>query len=234
MNYMRGFQFIKDRPNWMQNVLLGAVCMLIPIIGQIVFVGYMFEVIDALHKDPEHKDYPDFDFNRFTEYLGRGIWPWLAEFLFGLIIAIPLTIIGAVIMIGFFAIAREPWAILVGELLAFLVIIPLAVLLGVFVWGPEFHAGMTRQFQFGPMIEFGKAFFRLMKKEMMMTALFLVGATFVAMILVIVTCYIAAFFVGPVFMYAKHHWLFQMYELYLQRGGTPLSSAEPAPTAQPG
>jgi hypothetical protein len=231
MNYMRGFQFIRDREKWLTNVLLGAVCLLIPIIGQIVFVGYMFDVIEALHNDPEHKNYPDFDFNRFTEYLGRGIWPWLTEFLFGLIISIPLTIVGVVIMIAGVALAKgEPWGILVGYAFMFLVVIPLSIFLSIAVWGPELHAGMSRQFQFGPMIEFGKAFFSKMKKEMLITALVLVGAFLVAMILVVITCYVAAFFVGPVFMYAKHHWLFQMYELYLQRGGTPITTAESVPT----
>ncbi|HLW65266.1 MAG TPA: DUF4013 domain-containing protein [Gemmataceae bacterium] len=232
MNYMRGFQFIRDREKWLTNVLLGAVCLLIPVVGQIVFVGYLFDVIEALHKDPEHKNYPDFDFGRFSDYLGRGIWPWLAEFLFGLIIAIPLMIIFMVIMVGAMALSKgEPWGILIAYAFLFLVGVPLSIFLGVVVWGPEFQAGMTRQFQLGPMIDFGKRFFRLMKKEMFVSALVLVGATFVAMILVVVTCYVAAFFVGPVFMYAKHHWLFQMYELYLQRGGTPITSSEPAPTA---
>jgi len=235
MNYMRGFQYIREREKWVTNVLLGAVCLLIPIIGQIVFVGYLFDVIEALHKDPEHKNYPDFDFNRFTEFLSRGIWPWLAEFLFGLIISIPLTIVGIVIMVASMAAAKgEPWGILIGYGFMFLVVIPLSILLSVAIWGPEFHAGMTRQFQFSQMIEFGKGFFRLLKKEMIITALVLVGCYILAMIVTVVTCYLGAFIVGPALMYAKYHWLFQMYELYLERGGTPISSTQPAPTAEPG
>ncbi|HEV3145540.1 MAG TPA: DUF4013 domain-containing protein [Gemmataceae bacterium] len=228
---MRGFQYIREREKWVTNVLLGAVCLLIPIIGQIVFVGYLFDVIDALHKDPEHRNYPDFDFNRFTEYLGRGIWPWLAQFLFGLIIAIPLSIVGMVIMFACVAISKgQPWGVLIGECFMFLVIVPLAILLSIVVWGPEFHAGMSRQFQFSPMIEFGKGFFSRLKKEMFISALVLVGCSFVIVILSIITCGIGAFFASPVLYFAKYHWLYQMYELYLQRGGTPITPVEPVPT----
>jgi len=235
MNYMRGFQYIREREKWVTNVLLGAVCLLIPIIGQIVFVGYMFDVIEALHKDPEHKNYPDFDFNRFTDFLSRGIWPWLAEFLFGLIISIPLAIVGMIIMVAGMAASKgEPWGIAIGYGFMFLVIVPLSILLSVVIWGPEFQAGMTRQFQFNQMIEFGKGFFRLLKKEMIITALVLVGCYILAMIVTVVTCYVGAFIVGPVLLYAKYHWLWQMYELYLQRGGTPITVAQPAPTAEPG
>jgi len=235
MNYMRGFKYIRDREKWVTNVLLGTVCLLIPVIGQIVFTGYMFEVVESLLKDPERKKYPDFDFNRFTEFLSRGVWPWLAQFLFGLIISIPLTILGMVVLFASIAVAHgKPWGIIVGELFMFLVIVPLSMLLSVVIWGPEFHAGMTKQFQFGPMIEFGKSFFSKLKREMIITGLVLVGFIFVAMILMIVTCYIAAFFIGPVFMYAKYHWLLQMYELYLQRGGKPITPSDAVPTAEPG
>jgi hypothetical protein len=231
MNYMRGFQFIKDREKWLQNILLGAVCVLIPIIGAIVFVGYLFEVIEELHRDPNHKNYGDFDFNRFTDYLGRGIWPWLASLIFGFVIAIPLLIITIVIMvIGVIIGQNAPWLFWLLFIFAtFFVTIGITVL-SVIVWGPTLHAGLTKEFQFGPMMAFGKDFFVRMKKEMLMTALVLLGCSLVAAIPEAITCGLAAYFILPVLLFAEHHWMFQMYELYLQRGGTPITTAETVPT----
>jgi hypothetical protein len=235
MNYMRGFQFIKDREKWLQNILLGAVCTLIPVIGAIVFIGYLFEVIENLHRDPNHKDYPDFDFNRFTEYLGRGIWPWLAGLIFGIAIVIPLVVVSIGAVVAAVIISRgEPGVIVGVEIIAALFIAIMGSVLSVFIWGPALHAGLTKEFQFGPMIAFGKDFFSRMKKEMVITGLVLLGCSLLAVIPEMITCGLAAYVIVPVLLFAEHHWMFQMYQLYLQRGGTPITPASPEPTVEPG
>ena len=50
------------------------------------------------HRDPlpaRGARYPDFDLNRFGDYLGRSIWPFLVN----LVIAIPLIIVIYVVII---------------------------------------------------------------------------------------------------------------------------------------
>jgi len=83
MDYMRMVTYVFDNPNWLMNIVLVALCSLIPIVGAIVVLGYQYEVVVALLANQGTR-YPDFDFGRFVDYLMRGLWPffwcyWLAR-----------------------------------------------------------------------------------------------------------------------------------------------------------
>lgn len=75
VQYLRSFGFVFRSPKWGMNLLLGSVCMFIPTIGQILLFGYLYEIVESLHRG-RRDGYPDFDFKRFTPYLnaacGRG------------------------------------------------------------------------------------------------------------------------------------------------------------------
>src|SRR5258708_553169 len=131
MQYMRSLQFILDRKNWLTNILLGGVCMLVPILGHMVFSGYLFEVIDALRSDPEHQEYPDFDLNRIMESLTRGVWPILMRLVLSLIIGLPLGLIAGALMIVGVAVAassNSPAIVVVFQLLIFVLILVVSIL----------------------------------------------------------------------------------------------------------
>src|SRR5215813_356252 len=80
LELMRAYHYIFENPNWGMNVLWGFLCLLstqlIPFLGQLVFLGYQFEVIESLCLTSGTR-YPDFDISRFGDYLGRSIWPFL-------------------------------------------------------------------------------------------------------------------------------------------------------------
>src|SRR5690348_1752019 len=114
MRYWQSYRFVFNHPNWSSNLLLASVCLLIPVVGQIVLIGYLFEVIDVLLRrqpatssgtvdetgeealDAQVMDalpadddlivspYPEFNFSRFSEYLMRGVWPFLVQFIVGM------------------------------------------------------------------------------------------------------------------------------------------------------
>lgn len=77
-------------PNWMMNLLWMFVCELgaVVVIGRIVALGYMAEVAQARSGGKSHV-WPDFVPERFSEYLLRGLWP----FLWGTLWSIPLVVI---------------------------------------------------------------------------------------------------------------------------------------------
>src|SRR5688572_25726962 len=89
---LRAYNYIFENPNWLNTVLLWSVCILaagfIPILPYLLIIGHMFEIVESLYLTRGTR-YPDFDFNRFSEYLSRSIWP----FLVGIIAAIPLVIV---------------------------------------------------------------------------------------------------------------------------------------------
>lgn len=54
------------------NTLLAGVCVLIPIVGQIVVKGWL--LTGFWGRDDERPEaFPDFDFNNFGKYLERGL-----------------------------------------------------------------------------------------------------------------------------------------------------------------
>jgi hypothetical protein len=222
MNFMRGFQYIQDRKDWLKNLLVGAVCMLIPALGQIIYTGYLFEVIDALHADPEHKGYPDFDFNRFSEYLARGVWPWLVEVLLALVTVIPMVAIFIGLMILMVAVFQHPLAVLGAVGIFVLILVPLALILNPLTWGALLQTGITGEFQPGAIWNFNRDFVRRLRNECFKAGLVFALCNLVLVIASIITFGLAAYVLSPVLAMAQHHWMFQMYELYLQRGGSPI------------
>src|SRR5688500_14632260 len=80
IEYMRAYQYVFESPNWTMNIVWSFLCLisqlLIPVVGQLVMLGYKFEIVDGLLRTQGTR-YPDFDANRFADYLGRSIWPFL-------------------------------------------------------------------------------------------------------------------------------------------------------------
>src|SRR5690242_1418081 len=92
IEYMRSYQYVFESPNWTMNIVWGFLClistMIIPVVGQLVLLGYQFEILEVLLRTQGAR-YPDFDANRFADYLGRSIWP----FLVALVLMIPMIIV---------------------------------------------------------------------------------------------------------------------------------------------
>jgi hypothetical protein len=228
MEYMRSVQFIFDRKNWLTNVLLGGVCMLVPIVGPMVFMGYLFEVIDALKRDPEHKDYPDFDFNRLMDYLSRGVWPFLMQLVVGLIIGVPLVLVfGALSCLGAIVAgsSKTPEILVVFQLLAYALLF-VGIIASIFVTFPaQLQAGLAREFNFSGMIAFVKDFNKRVFKELLISILFLVAIAIVAEFVGLALFCVGIYFTIAAVVMAQFHLKFQLYMLYLDRGGEPIIPA---------
>ena len=240
MQYMRSLQFIQDRKNWMMNILWIGLClmsgMIIPIIGQLIMMGYFYIMIESLHKDPEHRDYPDFDINRFTEYLSRGVWPFLVSLIVGVVMMVP-------IMIGYFlgfvvamAAAKDaPFLIILFYFVFVVVVIALAIAATLISWPASLYAGLSRGFDFKGMVGFVKDFNNRVLKELIYSLLFLIAAGIVAELVGCIALCVGIFFTMAAVQMAQHHLQFQLYELYLQRGGTqiPLAASSSSPPPPP-
>jgi hypothetical protein len=83
MKYWRAYLYFFDSPKWTMNLLLGALCTLIPVLGGIVFMGYGYEAVEEMHRKGKDDQYPEFDFNRFVKYLVRGCWPFIWQLIIG-------------------------------------------------------------------------------------------------------------------------------------------------------
>src|SRR5262249_47423764 len=78
MRYQRSYAFVFAHPDWPINLLAGSACMLLPVVGWALFIGYLVEVLDHLQQHPDEQ-YPAFDIDRIGHYLTRGLLPTLAH-----------------------------------------------------------------------------------------------------------------------------------------------------------
>jgi hypothetical protein len=235
MQYLRAYQYPFDNPKWINNLLFCALCVFIPVIGVLLLMGYLFEVFDALHRRKSDKVYPDFTFDRFKEYLVRGAWPFLVQ----LVIGLP---VGMVLSGGFFVlslllglIAGEKagclFLIFYGFMMLFLAVASVALQL--IIMPMVLRAGLIQDFKSAFSLEFTKDFLRRAGKELLLAYLFLMVSAWVLILIGYIACLVGVYPAVALIHFAQFHLWWQVYEIYLQRGGTPIPLKEPAAAVSP-
>jgi Protein of unknown function (DUF4013) len=223
MRYWRSYAYFFDSPKWTTNLLLGALCSLIPVIGGIVFSGYGYEAVETMHRRGKDDQYPDFDFNRFVKYLVRGCWP----FIWQLIIGVPVTFIIwffcviVMMVIGGTADQQGPKPVVLIPVLFFLVIAVLAVslIISVVLAPLLLRSGLSQELGFGQAVPFVQDFLKRVGKEVILAQLFLIGTAIVIVPIAELMCILPVFPAIVIVQMAHFHLLYQLYGLYLQRGG---------------
>ncbi len=221
MRYFRAYQYVFDSPKWGMNLLFGSVCQLIPIIGPIVFLGYSYDVIEAMHGQGDRR-YPDFDFNRFVKYLVRGLWPFLVQ----LIVLLPVMVLVMILLFAGMATMAASMRERDGGGMVFvvLIIMVLAVvlvefLLALVMFPLTLQAGLSQEFALSNLWEFLKDFLKRVWKELVLALLFLMVSSLVVSAAGLLLFCIGVYPATVLITLAHHHFLYQLYELYLQRGG---------------
>ncbi len=224
MQYLQPFLYFVRKPKTgYKNVLLGCLCPLIPVAGEMVLLGYRAEISEELERDPDLKDHPDFDLDRLMPYLQRGVWPFLARLVFTLV---TLPIFGVLaVLAGFaaFGLAGE-------EILAFgvgyAVFFALYILAATFLWPMEYHAQVTRKFALLEELKFAIRFARVCWFTTFVSVLMFTMFSSVVMFLGLLLCYIGMYPAAVIVNMAEQHMLTQLYKHYLEEGGEPLVRPE--------
>ena len=224
MRYWRAYSYFFDSPKWTMNLLLGAVCTLIPVLGGIVFSGYGYEAVEAMHRRGKDDSYPEFDFNRFVQYLVRGCWPFIWQLIIGLPFAFIMWLFYMVLIMAFIGTADHQGpkpGVLIPVLILFVLLgLVLGVIIGVVLAPLALRAGLSQELGFGQAFPFMQDFLKRVGKELILAQLFLVGTAIVIMPIAYVLCVLPAFPAAVLIQMAHFHLLYQLYGLYLQRGGT--------------
>jgi Protein of unknown function (DUF4013) len=243
MNYSASVSDFFKSPKWMMNLLLGGVCVLIPIVGPMVVLGWLVTGFWA-RQDQGFETFPDFDFSHFGKYLERGLWPFLVAFVASMAVSIvmvplvwllmvPTMLIGglssgdhnsnAAGCFGVFAVILMMlvWAVVLVALM--LVLVPLKI-----------RASLTQDFAKSFDFGFVKRFVALTWKEMVLSSLFVMGTGLLFFGLGMVVFCVGVYFATVLVYFSWTHLHKQLYALYLSRGGEPvpfspkLSEALPA------
>lgn len=206
----------KTRQKWMTLLLL-SVCVLIPVVGPIVTMGYLFRRYAG-----ERAGIPaaDFDFSDFGEHLQAGLWPFLSGLVASLV-AMPVLVLTMLPMIlGPLVAPDNEVVVLLGFAVGMLLHFVAYALMILFTTPIQLRSGLMMDFKAG----FSKAFvFDFVRKVglsyllwMVLLSLILVPLALVGYLALFVGVYVVVAWAQVVAM----HLLFQHYDLYLARGGT--------------
>ncbi len=237
LDYGAMFRFLFTNPNWMMNLMWCSLCFLvayvIPILPQLVVIGYLFEQLERLHVRQDGT-YDDFDTNRFMDYLVRGLWPMLAAILLMLIvmvILVPLTLLGfgggMALMAnqneeaGFAVFLLTTFGLMVAAIPLQLVLLPIML-----------RAGLTQELGGAFSLAWIKDFLRRTWLEILVGTIVLTIANYVITLAGLLLFCIGVLPAMSLTMFAFMHFQWQVYEIYIDRGGTPLV-LKPKPDAPP-
>lgn len=226
VEYFRSFEYIWENPQWLTNVLLYAVCQLIPIVGPIVMMGYQYDVAESLIRS-RGTSYTDFDFDKFVHYLLRGLWPFLVAMVVAIVLMIPLFIGGMFAVIILPAVIKEQDAGLAVVGVGGLVLFVAFVITNFYSTAMCLRAGLAQDFMAA--FEFGavQEFVSLMWLEMLLESLFLMIAGPILFLAGFIVCFIGVYISAAILMMAQAHlFYYQLYVIYLARGGTPVRFKE--------
>ena len=225
--YFAALNYFFEHPDWLSTLLLGSLCLLIPIINTMVLLGYRYEIVEMKVRFPDQL-YPKFDFNRFSKYLGRGLLPFLIDFLIQFIINIPIQI-SIWIGIGLVAAAGNAQSQLmvvvagIGVPLIILIDIVLLTVLQAVLVPVMIRGGLSQDFNQTFNFPWIRDFLRKVWLQSLLFNLFLFAVGTVLVIPAYLLCFfpvipVMFFLLGP----ALAHQHAQLYRLYLARGGEPI------------
>jgi hypothetical protein len=237
VRYFRAYRFMFDSPNWFANVGLVTLGILstavVPLVGQLVALGYLFEVVEAMHRQGHDRSYPDFTWDRFVPYLVRGVHVFLIQF----VASFPTIVLGIGAYVGIIAYLvssgpagpdpLELGAIVGGCFVAFLL---LSLMMTLLVTPLMLRAGLSQNLAiiFSP--AFVVDYFRRMWWPTLKAELFLSVSGLVVTVAGAL-CFCIGMYAGVALaLIARCHMQYQLYQLYLERGGTSIPlKEEPRP-----
>ena len=231
IEFLRSVRYVFEHPEWFKGLLLLAVFMLIPVLSQPMLFGYVYEVVEHRHRKLPGP-YPLFDIRRFAAYVTRGIWCYL---LVNLMATLLIPVFQFTLQGGMFASMaiiqsnRDVGPLIVG------IAAPL-VLTGLFVFllavsivlEPLFlRAGLTQDFALTFNFRWAVDFVRRMWLETLLINLFCWLASAVLTLVGCALFCVGALVAAALMSLASGHLTWQLYELYLARGGEPIPLKTP-------
>ena len=226
---MLGFAFTS--PNWMMNVLWGSLAMLTSslIVPQIIYSGYLWEVVEELHRK-KSKTAPDFDLQRMGDYLMRGLWPLLVGLIVTMVLSIvllPLTL-GATIFAAVTGAGEDNAAPGIGLLILWLLLIGFSLVAQLALQPLMLRAALSQDLAAAFDFRWVRQFIALTWKEMLIAGVVLTVAGTLAFFIGLGILCVGVYPAIVIMLFATTHAHWQLYELFLQRGGTPIP-LKPAP-----
>lgn len=223
MRYIASVSDYFKIPKWGMNTLLGAVAILIPIVGPIVLGGWHITLFWAQGDEEDPAQFPPFDFQYFGKYLERGLWPFLVNLAasFAMVLPVMCLMIPFFLFMGLFGPGEDGPSLGLGMLIAVMMILQIVFMLmyQLIVTPMMIASTVTQDFKSAFRKKFLLDFMSLVWREQIVSLFFMFGLGLCLMVITVITCYIGMFFAAPITMFSWYHLQKQIYQLYLSRGG---------------
>lgn len=227
LRIIEAFTFAFESPKWFLNVLLSAIVAgFIPIVGQIVVTGYLFECLEDQLRAPRF-GYLDFDLNQFVRYLKRGVFAWLVHFvmnLAGVGLAVMIYMPMVLAAVGMLNTRDEIWMVAGGFLLAFayLVYIALLIIASVAPTPLILRVGLTEDVRQVTQWRWALSFMRKIYPELVLSVMVITVCMLPLFLFSFLICLIGPIVLTGIYYLIGLRMLQQLYELFLARGGEPI------------
>lgn len=241
VNFLEAFVYVFESRDRAANLaIIFALCIAaatVQFVGMffvLIMIGYQFAIIEGLSNEPEYT-YRRFDINQLADYLHRGIWVFLLTlplsfaycfqvmfYYFGFFVtifavasSIDNDIAAARFAIGFpiFLLASYALSILFAGLL-----IPIMLRLS-----------LTRKLSAVMHFRWAIGFFKKTWLETILISTVFMSVGGVLQFVGMLSLCIGTFFAHAWLFFAMTHFMFQLYAIYLHRGGEPIEIFVPPP-----
>lgn len=223
-DYGRVFTAPFKSPNWGMNILWSIGCVILSsvIVGTLVLFGYMAEVATA--RTGGRKDnWPDFDINRLSDYLLRGLWP----FLWNLIWTFVLMIVGGIPMMITIGLASALGnndqtipAVLVG-IVGGLITVAIYFVCIVMMMASMLHSALGNDFMKGADTRWIGLFVSKMAGVCILAGLVIGLASIPLSLLGLLFCFVGIFVVQAYLYLVFADATAQIHDIFVSRGGPP-------------
>jgi hypothetical protein len=235
LTFLPSFRYVFDNPDWFVSVVLLAVSGFIPVLGHIAQWGFYYQIVESLHRQPD-APYPKFDFRQFGDYCMRGVWPYILMMMIWVVlyfvVFLPMQLS---LQFGFIFVmtAQQAALIVLAIVVPIYFVVALTILIGTAVLTAPIllRAGLTQDFRQVFRFDWIMGYLRRMWVEETLSTLFLMAA----FVLTPLGClaFGFGFVVAQVVVWiAASHLQWQLYEIYLERGGEPIP-LHPLPAEEP-
>ncbi len=239
LEYLKCFTFMRAHSRWKDNLLMATMMGLIIGPGQMAVQGHLFEIIRGLRRapDPETGDhYPPLKLDRFSDIMSAGMAPFFVNLLnmvlgyigmvvFAFIFAVPMILILFGVLEGYTYLFDSPPSIgldIQARVIAVLAMFLGAVAAGMFARPLHLRAGLTGSFANAYSLRFMWSFVRLTWKEQLKAGLFITIVVPLLIVVSLLPCIVPVYLTLAWTGYAMAYMDYQLYEIYLARGGEPI------------
>gem|GEM_PF-1613582 len=221
-DFMRMLRAPFQSPNWVMNLVWMFVCQIagVIVIGSLVLFGYQAEVAEA-RSGGRSENWPDFNPDRFMDYLMRGLWP----FLWSLIWAIPFMIFLGIPVIATFVLSN----ILIqgGNDVSGVIVIVTGGLVSIAAYcfamlsmlASMMHSGLGNDFQKGADFRWIRSYVSKMGVTTVWTGIvYILVGNIMGWLGILCFC-VGVLAVGPILNLMTADLLSQLHDIFVSRGG---------------